>query len=281
MKTPLKALIFDLDDTLVVEKASAAAALVSTCEHAARRYDIDVQALHVSVRESCRELWHHHCPARRYAIDVGISSWEALWSRFEGDHEHLATLRTWAADYRRDSWLHALRAHGVEDLDLARELAETFPVYRRQRHVVYDDVRPALAELGRSYRLALLTNGASDLQREKIAGAGIGAYFEEILVAGDVGFAKPHPRIFEALLGRLRIEPAEAVMLGDSQSKDVQGAQAVGMKAVWVNRIGVPRRDSITPDLEVTTLTECVDQLTAIGPRNALTEKQSEPYHGR
>jgi putative hydrolase of the HAD superfamily len=259
----VKALIFDLDDTLVVEKAAAAAALLATCELAAKRYDLDPQVLRATVRETCRELWHHHCPARTYAIEIGISSWEALWSRFEGDNEDLAALRTWAPDYRRGSWHHALQAHGVEDIDLARELGETYPAYRRQRHIVYDDVHAALEAFRRTYRLALLTNGTSDLQREKIAGAGIGGYFEEILVAGDIGVAKPHPRIFETLLARLEIKPNEAIMLGDSQSKDIRGAQTVGMKAIWVNRADAPRRESVVPDLEVTTLTDCLQHLVA------------------
>lgn len=257
-RTAPNVLIFDLDDTLVVEKAAAAAAFVATGEIAARRYGVDPQALHAAVRETCRELWHHHCPARAYVVEIGISSWEALWSRFEGDNEHLAALRAWAADYRRDSWLHALQAHGIDDIDLAEELARTFPTLRRRRHIVYDDVRPALERLQRTFRLALLTNGAADLQREKIAGTGIGAYFEATLVAGDIGIAKPHPRIFEAMLARLNIAPTEAVMLGDSQSKDIQGAQAVGMKAVWVNRENAPRRPGVIPDLEVSTLAECL-----------------------
>ena len=260
-ETPVKALIFDLDDTLVVEKASAAAAFLATCELAAQRYDLDRAALHAAVRETCRQLWYDHCPARSYVVQIGISSWEALWSRFEGDNEPLAALRAGASDYRRDSWHHALQAHGVDDIDLAHELAQTFSSHRRRRHIVYDDVRPALEQLGQFYRLALLTNGASDLQREKIAGAQIGSYFEEILVAGDIGIAKPHPRLFQTMLARLAVEAHEAVMLGDSQSKDIQGAQAVGMKAIWVNRTATPRREGITPNLEVANFEECLKKL--------------------
>lgn len=251
----VKALVFDLDDTLVVEKASAAAAFAATCELAAQRCGVDPQALHASVRETCRDLWHNHCPARAYVVEIGISSWEALWSPFAGENEHLAALRAWAPDYRRDSWHRALQARGVNDIDLACELAEIYPAHRRQHHIVYDDVRPALERLKRTHRLALLTNGASDLQREKIAGAGIGPYFEETLVAGDIGIAKPHSRIFETLLTHLGVEPGEAAMLGDSQSKDIQGAQAVGMKTIWVNRENTPRRNGTTPDLEVASLT--------------------------
>jgi len=265
----VKALIFDLDDTLVVEKASAAAAFLETCQMATERHGINAEALHQTLRETCRQLWWYHNPARPYAVDVGISSWEALWSRFSGDGDDLRRLRTWAPDYRLHSWHNALREHGVDDLDFAKQLAETFPALRCRRHVTYDDAHPLLEQLKPSYRLALLTNGASDLQREKIAGAGIASYFEEILVAGDIGVAKPHARMFTTLLARLEIEPHEAIMIGDSQSKDVQGAQAVGIKAIWLNRDNTPRRDPITPDLEVNNLEEIPRKAVTAGLLNA------------
>ncbi len=265
-ETAIDALVFDLDDTLVVEKDSATAAFLHACQLAAERCALDPATLDATVRETCRELWHHHSPARTYAVEVGISSWEALWSRFEGEHEDLALLRNWAPSYRRDSWLNALRLHGVDDVDLAAELANAFISHRRARHVVYDDVRPALERLRGRYRMALLTNGASDLQREKIAGAGLAPCFDEVLVAADIGISKPDPRIFRALLTRLRIEPQAAVMLGDSQSRDIQGAAAVGMRTIWVNRTGLPRRNGVTCDLEVANLTECVEWITARTP---------------
>ena len=254
--TTVKALIFDLDDTLVVEKAAAAAAFIETCQLATERYGIDAESLHATLRESCRELWYHHSPARAYAVDVGISSWEALWSHFSGEGDDRRQLRTWAPDYRRGSWHNALRAHGVDDIDFAAELAETFPALRCQRHVVYDDVPAVLEHTRQSFRLGLLTNGAADLQREKIAGAGIAPYFDEILVAGDIGVAKPHARMFTTMLSRLAVQPNEAVMIGDSLSKDIAGAQAVGMKAVWLNRDGADGRDDIIPDLEARDLME-------------------------
>ena len=268
--TALKALIFDLDDTLVVEEASAAAAFLETCRLAETRYGIDPESLHQTVRRTCREIWHHQCPARAYVVDIGISSWEALWSRFSGDGVELERLRAWVADYRRGSWHNALREHGVDNIDFATELAEAFPAVRCRRHVVYDDVHGALGQFQQSYRLGLLTNGASDLQREKIAGAGIACYFDEILVAGDIGAAKPHARMFTTLLARLGANADEAIMMGDSLIKDVQGAQAVGMKAVWLNRDGAPRHDGITPDLEVKNLEELQNKAVTGAFFNAL-----------
>jgi putative hydrolase of the HAD superfamily len=261
----MNALIFDLDDTLVVEVASAEAAFLQTCELARRRYGVDPAALHASLRPIARRLWHGS-PARAYAVKIGISSWEALWARFDGDHESVRTLRAWAPTYRRDSWLGALREHGVEDVRMALELAETFPVERRKLHVVYDDVRPTLEALRGAYRLGLLTNGACDLQREKIDGAGIGHYFDEIVISGDVGVGKPHRRVFETILSRLQVTPAEAVMIGNSLRTDVAGARDVGITTVWVNRDNSPCDDE-PPDVEISGLDGLRDILAERGLR--------------
>ena len=193
----MKALVFDLDDTLVVEEASAEAAFLETCELAKLQYGVDPRALHATVRETCRDLWHK---------------------------------------------------------SPARELADTFRRNRRKRHIVYDDGVPALEILSRIYRLGLLTNGASDLQREKIDGSGIGKHFREIVISGDLGFGKPDPRIFRIMLNRLGAEPEETIMIGNSQRSDIGGARSVGMRTVWVNRDGSVRNDTIVPDMEVENL---------------------------
>lgn len=255
-----KALVFDLDDTLVVEKASAEAAFLKTCEVAKSRYGIEPADLHATVRETCRRIWHAS-PVRAYCVEIGISSWEALWARFEGADESLRILREWSPTYRHDSWSEALGRHGIDDIDLAHELAEVFPIHRREIHVVYDDVRPALEQFGRTFRLGLLTNGAPDLQREKIAGSGLAGYFDETVVSGEVGFGKPDPRIYETMLSRLAVTADEAVMIGNSLDSDVQGAQAVGMKTVWLNRAAHPRDDTIIPDHEIASLTELMQVL--------------------
>jgi len=250
-----KALIFDMDDTLIVEEASAEAAFLQTCELARTRYGIEPRELHATVRRTCRRLWHAS-PARAYCVEIGISSWEALWARFEGEDGPLKILREWAPTYRRDSWHEALRHHAVSDLEFALELAETFPLHRRKLHIVYEDVRPALEHFRRFLRLGLLTNGASDLQREKLAGAGIAGYFDQVVISGDLGIGKPNPRIYEVMLSRLAVTAREAVMIGNSLDSDIQGAQAVGMKAIWLNRAGAPRDDSVVPDSEIRTLAE-------------------------
>ncbi len=257
-----KALIFDLDDTLLVEVASAEAAFLATCQLVTDKYGFDAEAFHQVLRKHARQIWYHECPEREYCVRVSVSHWEGLWARYEGDEPSVCVLREWAPFYRLESWTRALAEMGIDDPPFAQHLSDEFPRQRRQRHILFADVEAVLAQLCGKYPLGLITNGLSCLQREKIAGSGIGHYFDTTVISGDVGQAKPAPPMFHRILDDLRIQPSEALMLGNGMRTDIAGAQAVGIKAVLVDR-GDPHGavEGVTPDGVMDDLTELLGYL--------------------
>lgn len=258
MERRMNSLVFDLDDTLVVEVGSADAAILETGSLAESKHGIQPQELLATIKRACKDLWYNHNPERAYCVQIGISSWEALWAEFIGPDERLETLRDWSPRYRRTSWCNALREFGIDDEPLALELAGAFIENRRKRHVPIDGALSLLQTLRESYPLGLLTNGTPDLQWRKIEGAGIRGYFEEIVISGEFGVAKPDPRIFDETLSRLGASAGSAMMIGNSLRSDIGGAQAVGMKTVWVNSAGKTRDDSVVPDHEIGDVSELV-----------------------
>lgn len=224
------ALLFDLDETLVLEEPAAVAAFEATALTAP---DVDAARLAVAARSHARKLWYA-APTHPYCKAIGISSWEGLWCRFEGDDEPVAALRAWAPIYRRDAWANALADQGIDDADLATELGERFGVERRARHHTFEDVPPALDALAGP--MVIVTNGASCLQREKLAASGLEARFDAVVVSGDLGFGKPDASIFRHALDLVGAD--RGVMIGDSVDRDIDGALAVGLDAVWINRFG-------------------------------------------
>ena len=257
----IMAVIFDLDDTLVVEEASAEAAFGAAAKVAKEKCGIDPLDFNSTVRQKARRVWHQ-APARDYCVAVGVSSWEGLWARFEGDDPNLKIMRRWAPGYQLHTWLNALVEFGVNDESLAKLLAKTFQDHRRSRHIVYSDVEPVLNELRQDYTLALITNGAPQLQRDKIKGSKLGHFFETTVISGDLGVGKPDPKIFETVLDRLRISAETAVMVGNSLNSDIAGAQQVGIKAVWLNREAKENDNSVKPDYEISNLNELHNALS-------------------
>jgi putative hydrolase of the HAD superfamily len=101
---------------------------------------------------------------------------------------------------------------------------------------LYDDALPALAELRQhGLRIGLLSNSARDLDAF-VSHHALTA--DAVLTSVLHGKTKPHETIFRRMLELLDVEPEEAVMVGDTLEDDIEGARAVGMQALLVDREG-------------------------------------------
>jgi putative hydrolase of the HAD superfamily len=99
-----------------------------------------------------------------------------------------------------------------------------------------EGVAPLLDTLATRYKLGLITNGPSEIQRAKIAQFDLARWFPVIVVSGEFGVAKPDPAIFLHAANALASDPADCVMIGDNPDADIRGAQAAGMRSVWIQR---------------------------------------------
>lgn len=255
-QTKVRAVIFDLDETLIEEETSNDASALIAADIAVARHGIDRVALLAALRKRSRDLFLSG-PMIDYCRDIGISAREALWGSFTGDDSSLVQLRNWMPKYRLLSWTAALEEVGIDDPALAAELAEFFAIDRSSRHVVFAESEQVLHDLKKKFRLALITNGAPDIQGTKIDGSNLASFFETIIISGDHGFGKPDLRIFQLALDRLKVSAHEAVMIGDSLNRDIAGAHAAGIRTIWINRYNRTLTDShLVPDIELTDLRE-------------------------
>ena len=258
------ALLLDLDETLIEEDAAAAAAFEATAAfgEACDPRITDPVGFVAAARAQARHLWSS-APTYDYCRYIGISSTEGLWCCFEGDGAATAALRRRSPTYRRATWSRALQTQGVKDDALTDALAKRFAAERRARHRVFADVGPALAELRERHPLVLVTNGASCLQQEKLDRSGLRPFFDVVVVSAEFGAGKPDAAIFRYALSRLAEPHDQAVMLGDSLDRDIDGALSAGLQAIWVNRLGQPRPANRQEVVEVSTLDEAVATLSA------------------
>ena len=261
----LRAILFDLDDTLMPDKAAAEQAMVAAGRLAAEWHRVLPAELKDAVRRISRQRWNAHPVVAKYAGHFDVSSWSALGTRFEGKDDEMAQLRAWAPAYRHEVWTAALAEFGVADPLLADLLSCSYLEERRARYQLYPETLPLLEQLGREYRLGLVTNGPCDLQCDKIERTGLVGRFVCTLISRDVGVMKADPRIFQLALGQLAASPDEAVMVGDSLWHDVKGAHAAGIRAVWANYESRPAPNDVVPDLVIGSLAELPAALKQLG----------------
>lgn len=134
----------------------------------------------------------------------------------------------------RHAMLTQLFATGEPDPQRVKNLADNaMQVFARARNRVslYDDVIPALTELGQRFKLGSISNGFADLEQ-----IGLARHFHVSLAAHEFGSAKPDPRIFQAACASLGVALHEAIYVGDDVVIDVQGARRAGLHSVWINR---------------------------------------------
>ena len=118
----------------------------------------------------------------------------------------------------------------------AREIYDEWAACRH--FALYDDVLPALHALHiAGIRMGLISNThrclASLQQHFDLA-----PYIGCAVSSSDHGYMKPHPDIFREALRQLGVQPAEAVMVGDSLTNDIEGARRIGMRGILVSRSG-------------------------------------------
>jgi len=194
-----------------------------------------------------------------FTKNIGINPFEALWAHFTGGSDvNFRKLQELAPSYRTEAWTRGLAAVGVNDRELGFKLGELFPAERRKRPYVYEETFDTLKQLKANYKLLLLTNGAPDLQQEKIDGVPeLASYFDHIVISGSFGEGKPAESIFRHAIDLLGIGPSEGIMIGDKLTTDILGSNKVGMRNMWVNRHGVERTIDIVP-------THVIDHLSQI-----------------
>lgn len=122
----------------------------------------------------------------------------------------------------------------------------------------------ATAEVATARHAVDVTNGASCLQREKLAASGLGEYFDVTVVSAEFGVGKPDASIFRHALSQLGAGSEHTVMVGDTLSRDVDGALAAGLGAVWVNRSKRSRPADRPALVEVSTLGELQTALSRV-----------------
>jgi putative hydrolase of the HAD superfamily len=237
MTAPPRAILFDMDDTILSDTAAAAECWDVVCdEHACRIEGVPPARLLEEIHAYRR--WYWSDPERHR---VG---------RLDMDRA------------RQEIVAEALRRVGVEAPETAWEIARAYSRHREARMQPFPGALETLAALRqRGVRLALLTNGSAAAQRRKIERHGLGPFFEGILIEGELGYGKPDERVYREALALLESTPADSWMVGDNLEWEVAVPQRLGLHAVWMDwaGAGLPPGTPVRPDRIITRLEELLE----------------------
>lgn len=230
----LKAILFDLDDTVIAFDAVTDQTWQEVCRRFAPRIKgIEVNQLYTAIKE--------------------IKDW------YMSDRERHRFMRLNLEAYRREMVGMSFTRLGIEAPELADEMAASYGVERERATFVLPGAIETLKHFRKAnLRLALLTNGTSAGQRRKIEKYGLASLFDFILIEEELGFGKPDKRVFLHALEKLDVTPLEAWMVGDDLERDIEGAKKVGIFGVWVDwrGAGLPKSAAVSPDKIISTISD-------------------------
>ncbi|WP_144511849.1 HAD family hydrolase [Bacillus sp. FJAT-22090] len=257
----MKAIFFDLDDTLLWDKKSVEIAFQKTCTYATTKVNVDAESLESAVREEASILYDTY-DTRPFTQMIGINPYEGLWGTFDDPSEDFQKMKLIIPDYQKEAWKRGLRKLGIEDEALASELAVYFPQMRRESPFIYEETFEVLDQLKEKYTLLLMTNGSPSLQNTKLEiTPELAPYFDHILISGAFGKGKPDPSIFEHALDLVGLQASEVLMVGDNLMTDILGSSKVGMQSVWINRENKRANDEVKPTYTIENLRELIQIL--------------------
>ncbi len=156
---------------------------------------------------------------------------------------------------------HAFEDAGLTALDIANRIGDYYRAGRRESIAPYPGAMETIVAIHeRGIRLALLTNGEADNQRQSVEKLGLESYFECIVIEGEFGVGKPDERVFHHALKATGSTPDATWMVGDSLEADIAPAVDLGLHTVWVDEAGdgLPADAPVEPHRIVRAITELI-----------------------
>lgn len=173
----------------------------------------------------------HNLPYTTETVDSYKEINHRLWRKLEEGvitREHLFSSRF--ALFLEKFELH-VDGKSVDDL-YRHNLGEGY------KKIAYaSELLTALKENG--YHIYAGTNGVAQTQWKRLKGSRLIHFFEDVFISEEIGVEKPDPKFFEHIFKTLNsVNKKEFLMVGDSLTSDIQGANNVGIDSVWYNPAG-------------------------------------------
>jgi putative hydrolase of the HAD superfamily len=237
-----KAILFDLDDTLIRAYGDPRTAWTAVLDEFPRfTQQASKAAILEAIVDETQAFW---------ADDVRSTPWRQRINEARREIVRTALLQI------------ENRLNLELDAALAERLADRFSAYRVEAMTLFDGAHSLLDLLRhKGIKLALITNGSAEVQRGKLHRFDLLKSFDHIQIEGEVGFGKPDPHAYTTALGALAVDANETWMVGDHLEWDVAAPQRLGIFSVWFNPSGmpVPANVNVRPDRIISALDHLIE----------------------
>ena len=203
----IKAIIFDLDDTLYEYSKLNDEGIEKIAEYVYENLKIEKSEFYKAFNTAKETIK------------------QQLTERVASSHNRMLYCQKTLENLGKNPFLYALEmyetywGHILENMKLNRNVLEVFEFCKK------NDIK-----------IGICTDLTVHIQHRKIRKLGIHKYIDAIITSEEVGIEKPDFKIYEEILKKLEIKSAEALFIGDNLNKDVLGPLKYGMNALWYSK---------------------------------------------
>lgn len=149
---------------------------------------------------------------------------------------HEALLNTAASHNRLLYFQKMLELNDINSLDHAMKYYDIYWDTFLESMKLFEDASLFLENIrAAGCGVCILTDLTAHIQYRKIEKLDLSGFVDFIVTSEEAGIEKPHPKMFNLALTKLNCNKNQAIMIGDNWEKDILGACAVDLKAIWIN----------------------------------------------
>lgn len=191
----------------------------------------------------------------RYGIEFSEADYDAfqainkpLWVAYQNKEITIQELQT-------TRFAKLAEQTGKDALDLNKELMAEMAIVSKPLPNVMDMLNTLYGKV----QMGIITNGLEALQQKRLENTGTTKFFEIVVVSEVVGVAKPNAKIFEYAFEQIGdVDKSQILMVGDTLSSDILGANGVGIDSCWFNHTGENNTTEIKPTYEITDIKQLI-----------------------
>lgn len=142
------------------------------------------------------------------------------------------------------------------------EFAKTYLKHLANSSFLFEDSIDLIENLSKCYKLAIITNGLTNVQKNRIGKSVISKYFDTIIISEEISVAKPDAKIFEYTLNTIgHTNKNTVLMVGDSLTSDIKGGLNAKIDTCWYNPNKIINNKNLNPTYEIASLKELKNML--------------------
>jgi HAD superfamily hydrolase (TIGR01549 family) len=236
--TPIKAVLFDMFDTLML-----------------------IEKNHEFYSPSLMRMYKY---LNKNGIDVSFEKFNKAYIEAR-DHLYAKADLNYEEPHFNVRITEALKRLGYNYNDSSSLVAKATEEFCEEfmKYVRIDmNANSMLTELHGKYKLGIISNFAiPECVFKLLKNDHLEDLFDVVVVSASINKRKPSPEIFRSALKKIAVSPKETVFVGDTKDADIEGAKAAGMRAVYIER-RIQKFEKVCPDITIKSLAELPSALT-------------------